>query len=50
MMSAVRAPQSKPAIVARWIRSASISANMSAATALGCPLRTVVADRKRVLP
>jgi hypothetical protein len=50
MISAVRAPQSNPAMVALGILSASISAIVSAAIAAGWPLRTVSAERKRVLP
>ncbi len=50
MMSAVRAPQSKPASTAVWIFSASISAMVSTATADGWPLRTVSLERKRVGP
>jgi hypothetical protein len=49
-MLAVRAPQSKPASVARWILSASINATASRATAEGWPLRTVSPERKRVVP
>ena len=49
-MSAVRAPQSKPAMIAFSILSASIKAMMSTATADGWPLRTVSLDRKRVVP
>ncbi|MNL41861.1 hypothetical protein D3C87_1642880 [compost metagenome] len=50
MMSAVRAPQSKPAMTARSIFNASISAMMSAAMAACWPLRGVSDDRKRVDP
>jgi hypothetical protein len=49
-MPADRAPQSKPAMVARWIFSASIRAMTSDASAAGSPLRGMSAERKRVLP
>jgi hypothetical protein len=49
-MLAVRAPQSKPPIVACSILSASIKATMSVASAAGWPLRNVSLLRKRVVP
>jgi hypothetical protein len=50
MMSAVRAPQSKPATIAFWMPSASIKATMSTAIAACWPLRSVSAERNRVVP
>jgi hypothetical protein len=49
-MSAVRAPQSKPARVAFPIRSASIKATISSATTDCWPLRNVSPERNRVVP
>jgi hypothetical protein len=49
-MFTVRAPQSQPAIVAFSMRSASIRAMTSAATADCWPLRLVSLDKKRVVP
>jgi len=49
-MSAVRAPQSKPARIALSILSASIKAMTSTASADGWPLRNVSVERKRVGP
>ena len=49
-MSAVRAPQSNPATIARSIRSASSSASASIASAACWPLRAVSSERKRVVP
>ena len=50
MMSAVRAPQSKPATTAFSIRSASIRAMMSTAMTACWPLRGVSLDRNCVAP
>ena len=50
MTAAVRAPQSKPAMVAVWILSASMRAMMSCATADCWALRMVVLERKVVVP
>ena len=49
-MSAVRAPQSKPATTAVSMPSASIKAIVSTASAACSPLRTVSSERKRVVP
>ena len=49
-MSAVRAPQSKPATIALSISSASMKAITSRASAACSPLRNVSSDRKRVVP
>ncbi len=50
MMSAVRAPQSKPPITAVCIFNASMRLMMSIATTDCCPLRNVALERKRVEP
>ena len=50
MMAAVRAPQSKPAMMAFWIFRASIRAMMSRATTDCWALRNVSLARKRVVP
>ena len=50
MMSAVRAPQSKPAMIDFWMFRASIKARMSSATTDGWPLRKVSLERKLVVP
>ena len=49
-MSADRAPQSKPARMARWMPSTSIRSMTSTAKAACWPLRIVSSDRKRVVP
>ena len=49
-MSAVRAPQSKPATIARSISSASISAMVSTATTDCWPLRSVSSREKAGRP
>jgi hypothetical protein len=48
MMSAVRAPKSKPGTMAFWILSASINAMRSTASVDGCPFLNVPPERKRV--
>ena len=50
MTFAVRAPQSKPPMIAEVMPSASISAIASTARAACWPLRLVSSERKRVVP